>query len=190
MNLQARLCRLSLANKTQLCSEGCCGLFALPWSLPWGCWSLHTGPGQRRRCPRARLLREMVPAALSKPGAGWSRWDLWREHYSVQITTNFLADVVAGGTVKMSKIILSGCFSPWAPWFAAEGKGGWELHRQQAWGILSCFKHKFRSSSDSVMCLLLKKLMFKKSFETFSQKDLVLSGRIKLCIYMYVVIIT
>lgn len=27
-------------------------LIALWWNLPWGCWSLLTGPRQRMRCPR------------------------------------------------------------------------------------------------------------------------------------------
>lgn len=96
--------------------------FALSWSLSWGCWSYHMGPGQWRRCPRAWLLRATVCAAFSKPGAGWSRWELWREKYSIKITTSFLADVAGESSVKLLKIMLSGCFGPWAPWIMQKTK--------------------------------------------------------------------
>lgn len=156
MNLQARLCRLSPAKRTQLqpnCSvmKSALGMLVPPHGL-WAVKEVSKG-----------LLREMVCAAFSRPGAGWGRWEPWHEQHSMQITTSFWADVVAGGSKKLLKFMLSGCFSPWAPWFMAGRKGVWETNVQEAWGILSCFKHETWSSLNSVMCLLLKKFMVKRS---------------------------
>lgn len=152
VNPQARTCRLTPANRTQLqpnCSvmKSALGMLVPPY-----------GPQAANEVPKG-LLREMVCAVFSRPGAGWRKWELWHEQHSMHITTNFWADVVAEGSKKLLKIMLSGFLSPWAPWFMAGGKGVWEIHVQETWSTLSCFKHKTWSSLKSVMCLLLKRFM-------------------------------